>query len=641
MANTDNNKNKLRITAEEWQKAEQYFQEHPQDVKMRKPPEAKGEKGNKNLHSFVKLKGKIWAIANGEYVGRGGKGKVKFAQDKEGAVYVVKITGTALAKPSQHLGQKNPEHEASDQQDLTAVAKQPALDENQNEQRIAELLQVSHGQVARKLDAPVQLFKEEADRPNYTVDEKIYTILEYIPGREIDEEFYYGDQPKTPLPCLLVLIKSALAIDKLHELGVVHADIKEQNFRTVVQGSNVSVKEIDYGFSKILEKGQKFAVAEKIQGTQTYMAPEIMNEGKYSFSSDTYALGRMFERLITFGNEMREEHLAYKKEAVEEQAQLKGFKARKEEQSLRMKDNPQLQKYQAFWEAFVSGAEITDPNYEVEYQGFLNEHAQDPAAGMEYLEGIIINLSPEAAAINKALVSISPELASIDSIDEKITEVEAAIGEYDLFIDFYSKVQDDYDKTLKNFLAPTVQAMMAEQPEDRPALREVLLALRSKAAAFLVEDDTLTPNEKTALNKAIRKIDNIVAKDVKFLNTHTGSGASWTLAPQHSGFVSQQMNLLEAKALLAKVGCGTMLAQGDKYQVALKYGDVELVKENYELNQMTKENVDLFKPTQTAIFSAPLTTGAKQAAAPKNHVTPTKADVKETITPAEKPKRTF
>jgi calcium-dependent protein kinase len=76
-----------------------------------------------------------------------------------------------------------------------------------------------------------------------------------------------------------------LALNYIHEQGIMHGDVKMENFMFDSKDGN-NLKLIDFGFSKV--RGQAFA--EKICGTVAYIAPECLKL-KYSTQADMWSLG--------------------------------------------------------------------------------------------------------------------------------------------------------------------------------------------------------------------------------------------------------------------------------------------------------------------------------------------------------------
>src|SRR5579872_635475 len=106
------------VSQEEWIKAETYFNAHPNASKLERTVDVKtgkpriNKKNNKPYegpagleHSFIQVKDsekkpKIYAVSNRKkgYIGQGGMGKVKLAQNKDGEVFAFKIEGKAASE---------------------------------------------------------------------------------------------------------------------------------------------------------------------------------------------------------------------------------------------------------------------------------------------------------------------------------------------------------------------------------------------------------------------------------------------------------------------------------------------------------------------------------------------------------------
>ncbi|XP_074869955.1 ribosomal protein S6 kinase-related protein isoform X1 [Carettochelys insculpta] len=77
----------------------------------------------------------------------------------------------------------------------------------------------------------------------------------------------------------------ALALGYLHDLGIVHRDVKMENILLDERGH---LKLTDFGLSRQLGRGQR---ARTICGTLQYMAPEVLSGGPYSHAADWWSLG--------------------------------------------------------------------------------------------------------------------------------------------------------------------------------------------------------------------------------------------------------------------------------------------------------------------------------------------------------------
>ncbi|XP_076675154.1 ribosomal protein S6 kinase like isoform X2 [Andrena cerasifolii] len=112
----------------------------------------------------------------------------------------------------------------------------------------------------------------------------LYILSDYMSGGElyslVDE---CGTLPEDVVRIYVAEI--ALAIDFLHNAGVVHRDIKATNILLDSEGHAVV---IDFGFAKWLSRTQR---TNTFCGTPEYMAPEIFKRQSYGHEVDWWSLG--------------------------------------------------------------------------------------------------------------------------------------------------------------------------------------------------------------------------------------------------------------------------------------------------------------------------------------------------------------
>lgn len=83
-----------------------------------------------------------------------------------------------------------------------------------------------------------------------------------------------------------------LGVKEMHELGVLHNDLKPDNLYLLYDGT---IRIVDFGAaSHISGKAEKH-----ILGTANYLAPEVVSSKKYSTQSDIYSLGIILYEFLT------------------------------------------------------------------------------------------------------------------------------------------------------------------------------------------------------------------------------------------------------------------------------------------------------------------------------------------------------
>ncbi|KAL2731096.1 serine/threonine-protein kinase S6KL isoform X1 [Vespula squamosa] len=118
------------------------------------------------------------------------------------------------------------------------------------------------------------------------------SITDYMCGGELFslvEE--YGCLPEEVVR--IYVAEVALAIDFLHNAGVVHRDLKATNILLDEEGHAVI---IDFGLSKWLHRTQR---TNTFCGTPEYMAPEILKRQCYGQEVDWWSLGVLMCFLLT------------------------------------------------------------------------------------------------------------------------------------------------------------------------------------------------------------------------------------------------------------------------------------------------------------------------------------------------------
>lgn len=245
--------NLIDLNLSDFEYTKNYFNSNPSEMKCDK-------KVHSLKNSYIKVNRKIYAIKRGTPLGKGGEGKAKIIQNAKGKNYKVKIEGRGLRATTE-----------------------PVM-------RVMNHLNLIKGQAERDYGRNFL---------GQVCEKKLYTVMEYVDGKDLSEQ-----QPliitSAPARKLVFSIKAAEALKEFHDKRVIHVDIKPKNIICKVEGDNINMRLIDFGYSRVLPEGISYNISGR-RGTRGYKAPEIEIETedkrvKYSFASDIYALGMMLQR---------------------------------------------------------------------------------------------------------------------------------------------------------------------------------------------------------------------------------------------------------------------------------------------------------------------------------------------------------
>ena len=145
------------------------------------------------------------------------------------------------------------------------------------EQEAALMTRINHPNVVRVLSAG-------RDRGRF------YFVAEFVEGKSLSELLEAGR-----LPALLaahILREATKGLDAAHQAGIFHRDIKPANLLVSDEGD---VKLADFGMASPVQA----AGEAELRGTLSYLAPELLFEGKPGMASDLFALGATFYKMLT------------------------------------------------------------------------------------------------------------------------------------------------------------------------------------------------------------------------------------------------------------------------------------------------------------------------------------------------------
>mmetsp|Transcript_39015 Transcript_39015/g.49815 ORF Transcript_39015/g.49815 Transcript_39015/m.49815 type:complete len:302 (-) Transcript_39015:146-1051(-) len=128
----------------------------------------------------------------------------------------------------------------------------------------------------------------------YENETSVHIVTPYYPGGDLFEEFIRRKRFKKGGPPFLEQEASSFtkqmlsAISYCHSQGVVHRDVKMENFVLRTQISGTELVLIDFGLSKKKDSARKYLTT--CVGTPHYMAPEVIAR-RYTHTCDIWSIG--------------------------------------------------------------------------------------------------------------------------------------------------------------------------------------------------------------------------------------------------------------------------------------------------------------------------------------------------------------
>ncbi|XP_035465837.1 ribosomal protein S6 kinase alpha-5 isoform X3 [Scophthalmus maximus] len=131
----------------------------------------------------------------------------------------------------------------------------------------------------------------------FQTDTKLHLILDYVNGGELFTHLVQRVRFKEK-EVALYIGEIVLALEHLHELGIVYRDLKLEN---ILLDSSGHIVLTDFGLSKEFDQVER---AFSICGTIEYMAPEIVEGGEsgHDKAVDWWSLGVLMYELLTGGS---------------------------------------------------------------------------------------------------------------------------------------------------------------------------------------------------------------------------------------------------------------------------------------------------------------------------------------------------
>ena len=127
-------------------------------------------------------------------------------------------------------------------------------------------------------------------------DGRLFLVMEYVPGCTL-RDVIRDEAPMSASRALTLLEPILMALAEAHRCGIIHRDIKPEN---VLIADDGRIKVADFGLARAFDANTTHtATGGLLIGTVSYLAPELIVNGKADPRSDVYAAGVLLHELLT------------------------------------------------------------------------------------------------------------------------------------------------------------------------------------------------------------------------------------------------------------------------------------------------------------------------------------------------------
>jgi hypothetical protein len=146
--------------------------------------------------------------------------------------------------------------------------------------------------LAAKLEHPnvVQVFDVGDD------DDRPYIVMEYVDGGTVGDRLKRRRRSLATNEAVQMLCQLCDGLGHAHSKKLVHRDIKPQNL--LLRESDGCLKITDFGIARAVEETTRLTRPGKVIGTDRYMAPEQLADGKITPAVDVYACGVVANEML-------------------------------------------------------------------------------------------------------------------------------------------------------------------------------------------------------------------------------------------------------------------------------------------------------------------------------------------------------
>lgn len=136
-------------------------------------------------------------------------------------------------------------------------------------------------------------------------DGVVFLAMEFVPGHTL-RDVIRKESPMPPARALALLEPIVSALAAAHRAGLIHRDVKPENVLIGDEAHGGQIKVADFGLAKAVSADtQHTATGGVLIGTVSYLAPELVVDGRSDARADVYATGVVLYELLT-GNKPHE-----------------------------------------------------------------------------------------------------------------------------------------------------------------------------------------------------------------------------------------------------------------------------------------------------------------------------------------------
>ena len=127
----------------------------------------------------------------------------------------------------------------------------------------------------------------------------VFLVMEYVPGHTL-RDVIRKEAPMAPSRALALLEPVVSALGAAHRAGLIHRDVKPENVLIADEAHGGRIKVADFGLAKAVSADtQHTATGGVLIGTVSYLAPELVIDGRADARADVYASGVVLYELLT------------------------------------------------------------------------------------------------------------------------------------------------------------------------------------------------------------------------------------------------------------------------------------------------------------------------------------------------------